>query len=111
MTMRCVAPACEQVNDDDIVASDNVVMMRWVFATRNAVSNGAAYECRLNGMLFCTFAQSRKIISCEFVFDVLGFMQQLQTASGGPGMSPSSIVANTFQMALAESEEALVGLG
>ena len=42
--------------------------------------------------------------SAEMVFDVMGFMQQLQRASG---ISPeSSIVPNTLEMALQPSREA-----
>lgn len=101
-------------------AADDVVMARFVFCTTNATACGAACECRVPGMLRCQFSAQNKLVSCEFMFDIMSFMQQLQCAAGppelmrrAPGGSSGGglphevpIVANTLQMACAESSEA-----
>lgn len=94
------------VEDADLLMSGNVVMAKWNFGTRNAVASGAEYECSFQGMLRCSFTEQNKVSSCEFMFDVMSFMQQLQyVASPSPR---AAIVANTLQMALGASDEARV---
>jgi len=71
-------------------------MARWVLGTRNAVAGGALCECSVPGMLCCTFTDQNKVLSCEFVFDVMSFMQQLQCASSPdtPPPQPSPTAAS-----------------
>jgi len=97
----------------DIVSSGDSAMARWVLSTSNAAECGALCDVKLRGMLRCSFAPSpapelvggagagskplavefngggaERILSCEFVFDVMTFMQQLLMASG-PEPSPA----------------------
>ena len=59
---------------------------------------GAFSPCVQHGMLQCRFNKQNKMVSAEMMFDVMGFMQQLQRASS---VTPeSSIVPNTLDMAM-----------
>eukprot|EP00597_Dinobryon_sp_UTEXLB2267_P016964 CAMPEP_0201114186 /NCGR_PEP_ID=MMETSP0812-20130820/78260_1 /ASSEMBLY_ACC=CAM_ASM_000668 /TAXON_ID=98059 /ORGANISM="Dinobryon sp., Strain UTEXLB2267" /LENGTH=396 /DNA_ID=CAMNT_0047377799 /DNA_START=38 /DNA_END=1228 /DNA_ORIENTATION=+ len=65
---------------------------------------GGFNTCRQIGMLQCQFDRFNKIVTIEMMFDVMGYMQQIQRASE---ISPeSSIVPNTLDMALQTSKEA-----
>jgi hypothetical protein len=85
----------------DVIKSPDAIMARWKLSTTNAVECGALCEVQLHGMLRCAFTPSplgaasarhqpggsfmgtgERISSCEFVFDVMTFMQQLLVASG-----------------------------
>jgi len=117
--------------DTACMGSDNVAMARFVFCTTNATACGAACECRVPGMLRCSFSNQNKVLTCEFMFDIMSLMQQLQCAStppaleaplGSAGGAPGSmgvlgagpagapyevpIVANTLPMACGASSEA-----
>jgi len=99
-------------------SADNVAMARFVFCTTNAAACGAACECRVPGMLRCSFSPQNKLLSCEFMFDIMSFMQQLQCASSSPAPRSEGeaahagaayevpIVANTLEMACGVSAEA-----
>ena len=64
---------------------------------------GASHRCVQNGMMKARFNDSNRIVSAEIIFDVMGFMQQMQKASS---ISPEcSIVPNTVDMALIPSKE------
>ena len=115
--------------DTACMGSDNVAMARFVFCTTNATACGAACEIRVPGMLRCSFSHHNKVLSCEFMFDIMSLMQQLQCAStvpaleqqqsgagansvGALGAGPAGvpyvvpIVANTLPMACGASSEA-----
>ena len=95
----------------DLAVAEDSLMAKWVFATRNAVSAGAECECRLDGMLRCTFTPQNKILSAEFSFDVMALMQQLQcaaTPADSMVQSEVPIVPNTLQMASLQSQECRV---
>ena len=92
----------------DMLLTGDEGMARWVFATRNGVACGAAGECRLHGMLRCSFTPENRLASVEFMFDVMTFMQQMHRASGGEATKASVVVPNTFKMATAPSDEARV---
>lgn len=86
--------AAYEVGANDVHQADDVVMARWTFGTRNAVACGAMCECHVHGMLCCTFTEQNKVVSCEFVFDVMSFMQQLQCASSPPSPGSSALGAD-----------------
>ena len=92
--------------DEDIIMSGDVLMTRYRFGTQNATRCGAECECQVYGMLRVKYTEQNKISSCEFMFDVMSFMQVLQHASC-PG-SEMPIVPNTISMAQGPSSEARV---
>lgn len=49
--------------------------------TDNAVECGAVSELGLSGMLRCKFNSHNQICAVELVFDVMGFMHQLQSGA------------------------------
>jgi PAS domain-containing protein len=94
------------VNDEDIIMSGDILMSRYRFGTQNATQCGAECECQVYGMLRIKYTDQNKIISCEFMFDVMSFMQVLQHASCPSAEMP--IVPNTITMAQGPSSEARV---
>ena len=94
------------LQDEDMIISGNVLMSRYCFATENATRCGAECECTLYGMLRVTYTEQNKLSSCEFMFDVMSFMQLLQHASCPDAEMP--IVPNTVAMAQTQSKEARV---
>jgi hypothetical protein len=61
-----------------MVASGDTVMCRYVLRTEGFENVGAQCGCVQHGMLHARFNEANMIIAAEMVFDVMGFMQQLQ---------------------------------
>lgn len=57
-------------------------MCQWLMKTDNATECGAQCEVFTHGMLRAYFCPDNRIKRLEIVFDVMGFMQQLQRAMG-----------------------------
>jgi len=109
------------VEASDTAVADDVLMAKWLLtvksyaasptSTSGGASGGNECECRLDGMLRCAFTPQNKILSAEFVFDVMSFMQQLQCAAAwdpvgtGKAAVEVPIVVNTLQMAALPSTE------
>mmetsp|Transcript_27455 Transcript_27455/g.46070 ORF Transcript_27455/g.46070 Transcript_27455/m.46070 type:complete len:479 (-) Transcript_27455:362-1798(-) len=89
---------------EDILAAGDLVMCRYVMRIDGCDMVGGGVEsCVQHGMMTCKFDRHNKILSVENMFDVMGYMQQLQRAAA---ISPeSSIVPNTLDMALQPSKE------
>lgn len=90
--------------EGDAVLKDNLMMTRWTMRTLNAMQCGARDELHVFGMLRVRFTDQSRISSAEFVFDVMSFMQQLQSVNG----AAPPIVPNTLEMARMPSSEARV---
>ena len=88
---------------EDIIMHGGVLSCRWMLRTVNAVACGALCECHCQGMLRARFSPAHKLSHLELAFDVMGFMQQLQRASG---LDAFRVIPNTVSMAQAPSEEA-----
>jgi hypothetical protein len=91
------------VNEDDMLLTDDVLMCPFVFRSRDAVVCGALAECVQPGMLRAQFSPRNKLVSFELVFDAMGFMQQLERASGSEGSA--QIVPNSLEMALSPNTD------
>jgi len=91
------------VNEDDMLLTDDVLMCPFVFRSRDAVVCGALAECVQPGMLRAQFSPRNKLLTFELVFDAMGFMQQLERASGSEGSA--QIVPNSLEMALSPNTE------
>ena len=90
---------------EDLLAAGDLIMCKYVMRTEGheevGVQGGPVVQ---HGMMQCKFNREHRMVSAEMVFDVMGFMQQLQRASS---ISPeSSIVPNTLEMALQPTREA-----
>ena len=85
-------------NDDDIMIMDDVSMCPFVFRSHNAVLCGALAECVMPGMLRARFSERNKLLSVELVYDAMGFMQQLERASGND--VTTQIIPSSLDMAL-----------
>jgi len=81
---------------EDAVSAGNQLMARWKMNTLNAVAHGAHQEISKQGMLYAKFNSCHKIISLEFMFDVMAFMLQLKQATGEANFR---IIPNTVQTA------------
>jgi hypothetical protein len=67
------------VRPEDIACSGELVMCRYTMHIRNCETVGGVGSCVQHGMLQCSFApRSDRIVRADLVFDVMGFMQQLQ---------------------------------
>ncbi|CAM9675615.1 unnamed protein product, partial [Ascophyllum nodosum] len=88
--------------EDTVVGSDSL-MCRWLMKTENAAECGAQCEVCSQGMLRAKFARDHRIKRLEFVFDVMGFMQQLQRAMGGGCFR---VTPNTLESAMQASRQA-----
>jgi hypothetical protein len=87
-----------------MLSAGDLVLCRYIMRTEGFDVAGATSVCVQHGMMQCRFNKQNKMVSAEMMFDVMGFMQQLQRASA---ISPeSSIVPNTIDMALQPSREA-----
>ena len=86
------------INDDDMILMEDYLMCPFVFRSANAIQCGACYECVMPGMLRATFSSHNKLVSMEMIYDAMGFMQQLERASGNEGTA--QIVAGSLEMAL-----------
>ena len=93
-----------QCTAEDIVASGNKAICYFKLRVERGEHVGANHTCVQNGMMKAQFNDANRIVSAEIVFDVMGFMQQMQKASSI--ISPeSSIVPNTLDMALIPTKE------
>lgn len=87
-----------QFSADDIVTSGNKAMCHFELRVERGELVGVSHRCVQNGMIKASFNDANRIVSAEIVFDVMGFMQQMQKASS---ISPEcSIVPNTVDMAI-----------
>lgn len=87
------------INEDDMILMDEVVMCPYIFRSQGAVACGALAECAMPGMLRAHFSGRNKLLSLELVYDAMGFMQQLERASGNEGTA--QIIPGSLEMALA----------
>lgn len=95
------------MNEDDMILTEDVLMCPFIFRSQDAVMCGALAECIMPGMLRAHFSARNKLLSVEMVYDAMGFMQQLERASGSEGNA--QIVPGSLEMALApNSSEARV---
>lgn len=86
------------VNEDDMILMEDILMCPFVFRTQDAVLCGALAECIMPGMLRAHFSSRNKLQSLEMSYDAMGFMQQLERASGS-GMT-AQIIPGSLEMAL-----------
>jgi PAS domain-containing protein len=99
--------ACYHINEDNIILMDDVLMAPYVFRTQDAVECGALAECVMTGMLRAHFSNTSKLKSVEMIYDAMGFMQQLERASGNE--MTAQIIPGSLEMALSpNSQEARV---
>ncbi len=64
---------------DDILVAGDLAMCRYLLKVDGCEKLGSDQACYQPGMLQCRFCpQTNKIVHAEMVFDVMGFMQQLQ---------------------------------
>lgn len=95
------------INEDNIILMDDVLMAPYVFRTQDAVECGALAECVMTGMLRAHFSKTSKLKSVEMSYDAMGYMQQLERASGNEMMA--QIIPGSLEMALTpNSQEARV---
>lgn len=108
-------------NKEDMLAAGELIMCRYILRTEGFESVGAHCSVVQHGMLQCRFNKANKIAAAEMIFDVMGFMQQLQVIQidffhffadttvamqRATAISPeTSIVPNTIEMALQPSTE------
>ncbi|KAJ1422536.1 hypothetical protein B484DRAFT_113573 [Ochromonadaceae sp. CCMP2298] len=87
-----------------MLAAGDVVMCRYVMQIDGCTNVGGDLPSfSQQGMIQCRFDREDKILSVEMMFDVMGYMQQLQRAGG---ISPqNTIVPNTLDMALQPTTE------
>lgn len=86
------------VNEDDLILMEDVLMCPFVFRTQDAVLCGALAECVMPGMLRAHFSNTNKLKSVEMTYDAMGFMQQLERASGNE--TSAQIIPGSLEMAL-----------
>ena len=87
-----------QIESGEVLQASDTLMCTWMFRTGNAQQCGLASGFFQQGMLHCNFSAENKLRTVEIMFDVMGFMQQLQRPLGrGEGIQP---VPNTLSMAL-----------
>ena len=98
--------ASYHLNEDDMILMDNVLMCPFTFRSEDAVLCGALAECVMPGMLRAHFSDRNKLASLELIYDSMGFMQQLERASGNEGTA--QIIPGSIEMALAPSSEGRV---
>lgn len=65
-----------------MLASGDVIMCRYVLSMTGTETfqRQDSMSCIQHGMLKCQFNSNHKIVHAEVVFDVHGFMQQLQVS-------------------------------
>jgi len=86
------------INEDDMILTEDVIMFPFIFRSQDALLHGALAECIMPGMLRAKFSSRNKLLSVEMVYDAMGFMQQLERASGSEGSA--QIIPNSLEMAL-----------
>ena len=93
--------ACYHMNEDDMILMEDVLMCPFVFRSQDAVVCGALAECVMPGMFRAHFSARNKLLSVEMVYDAMGFMQQLERASGSE--RTAQIIPGSLEMALSPS--------
>lgn len=91
------------INEDNIIIMDDVLMAPYVFRTQGAVECGALAECVMTGMLRAHFSDTSKLKSIEMIYDAMGFMQQLERASGHE--MTAQIIPGSLEMALSPNTQ------
>jgi hypothetical protein len=86
------------INEDDMILMEDVLMCPFVFRSQDAVVCGALAECVMPGMFRAHFSSRNKLLSVEMVYDAMGFMQQLERASGSE--RTAQIIPGSLEMAL-----------
>lgn len=86
------------VNEDDLILMEDILMCPFIFRTQDAVLCGALAECVMPGMLRAHFSPTNKLESLEMIYDSMGFMQQLERASGNE--MTAQIIPGSLEMAL-----------
>ncbi|KAG7366149.1 hypothetical protein IV203_028819 [Nitzschia inconspicua] len=86
------------LSDDDMILMEDVIMCPFIFRTQDAVLCGALAECVMQGMLRAHFSSTNKLLSIEMIYDAMGFMQQLERASGSE--TTAQIIPGSLEMAL-----------
>jgi hypothetical protein len=86
------------LNEDDMILMEDIIMCPFVYRTQGAVASGALAECATPGMLRAHFSSRNKLLSMEMIYDSMGFMQQLERASGSETMA--QIIPGSLEMAL-----------
>jgi len=86
------------VNEDDMMLTEDVLMCPFMFRSQDAVLSGALAECIMPGMIRAHFSGRNKLLNVEMIYDAMGFMQQLERASGREGTA--QIIPNSLDMAL-----------
>jgi len=81
-----------------MLLTEDVLMAPFIFRSQDAVLCGALAECIMPGMLRAQFSPRNKLLNVEMVYDAMGFMQQLERASGSEGTA--QIIPNSLEMAL-----------
>ena len=87
------------INEDDMILMETILMCPFIFRSQDAVLCGALADCVMPGMLRAHFTTRNKLASVELVYDAMGFMQQLERASGNEGTA--QIIPGSLEMALA----------
>lgn len=90
--------ACYHINEDDMILMEDVLMCPFIFRSQDAVVCGALAECVMPGMFRAHFSARNKLLSVEMVYDAMGFMQQLERASGSE--RTAQIIPGSLEMAL-----------
>jgi len=93
--------ASYHMNEDDMILMEDVLMCPYVFRSQDAVVCGALAECVMPGMFRAHFSARNKLLSVEMVYDAMGFMQQLERASGSE--RTAQIIPGSLEMALSPS--------
>ena len=93
--------ACYHMNEDDMILMEDVLMCPFVMRSQDAVVCGALAECVMPGMFRAHFSARNKLLSVEMVYDAMGFMQQLERASGSE--RTAQIIPGSLEMALTPS--------
>ncbi|CAB9524220.1 expressed unknown protein [Seminavis robusta] len=86
------------INEDDMILMEDVLMCPFIFRSQDAVVCGALAECVMPGMFRAHFSARNKLLSVEMVYDAMGFMQQLERASGSE--RTAQIIPGSLEMAL-----------
>jgi hypothetical protein len=86
------------MNEDDMILMEDVLMCPFVFRSQDSVVCGALAECVMPGMFRAHFSARNKLLSVEMVYDAMGFMQQLERASGSD--RTAQIIPGSLEMAL-----------
>jgi len=94
------------INEDDTILMDDVLMCPFVFRSQDAVICGALSECVMPGMFRAHFSGRNKLLSVEMVCDAMGFMQQLERASGSE--NTAQIIPGGLEMALSPSSAQII---